>query len=122
MIARVLPQEEWSKLDVTGFAQIAPTLRPEDVEVIVVEDGDRIVSSMVAMRVVHLESLWIDPAYRGHPTLARKLLRQAIASVKKWAASWVLGCSDTDHMDDIIKRVGGQRLSVDSYMIPLGGN
>lgn len=120
--SRVLPQDEWFRLDVTQFAQIAPTLRPDDVQVIVVEDEGKIVSSMVAMRIVHLESLWIDPEYRGHPTLAKKLLRQALESVSKWAASWVWGCSDTDHMDDIIKRVGGQKLPVDSYKIPLRGN
>lgn len=122
MQSRILPVDEWDKLDVTQFDQIAPTLRPEDVQVVVVEDGGRIVSSMVVMRVVHFESLWIDPEYRGHPTLAKRLLAESIEAARKWASKWVWGCSNTDHMDDIIKRVSGQKMAVDSYIIPLGGN
>ncbi len=114
--------EEWSKLDVTQSLQIGPTLRPEDVQVVVVEDGDRIVSSMVVMRVVHLESLWIEEKHRGNPSVARKLMKKAIEAARVWSSTWVWGCSDTDRMDSIIKRVGGQRIPVDSYIIPLGGN
>ena len=122
MIARVLPESEWSKLAVTGFAQIGPTLRPEDVQIIVVEDGSKIVATMGVLRVTHFESLWIDPAYRGNAGLGRRLLKAGIQAARKWTDSWVWGASDTERMDKIIGRTGGKYLPITSYVIPIGGN
>lgn len=122
MKARILPKEEWSRLSITGIAPIQETLRPEDVQVIVVEDGDRIVASMGAFRVTHFESLWIDPEYRGNAGLGRRLLKAGITAARKWTDKWVWGASDTPHMNDVILRLGGKRIPIETYMIPLGGN
>ena len=122
MIARILPPEEWHKLSVTGMAPMQSTMRPEDVQMIVVEDGDRIVASMGTYRVTHFEGLWIDPEYRGNPGLGRRLIKAGIEAARKWTDRWVWGCSDTGRMDSIIERIGGNRIPVDSYIIPLGGN
>jgi hypothetical protein len=122
MIARILPREEWGKLDVTALPQIGPTLRPEDVQIAVVEDQDKIVATMAVLRVAHLESLWIAPEYRGNAGLGRRLLKTAIKAAKLWTDSWIWGASDTAHMDDVIGRVGGVPLPLNSFMIPIGGN
>lgn len=122
MIARILPREEWGRLSITGLPALQETLRPEDVQVIVVEDGDRIVASMGAFRVTHFESLWIAPEYRGNAGLGRRLLKAGIKAARKWTDKWVWGASDTPHMNDVILRLGGKRIPIETYMIPLGGN
>jgi hypothetical protein len=120
--ARVLPKEEWGKLSVTGIAPIETTLRPEDVQIVVVEDGDRIVASMGTFRVTHFEGLWIDPEYRGNAGLGRRLMKAGIQAAKKWTDRWVWGASDTHHMNDIIRRVGGVKLPIETFIIEIGGN
>lgn len=121
MKARILPREEWPKLAVTGIHPMETTLRPEDVQMIVVEDGDRIVASMGTFRVTHFESLWIDPEYRGNAGLGRRLIRAGFSAAKKWTDKWVWGASDTPHMNDVIGRIGGVKLPIESFMIQIGG-
>lgn len=121
MISRILPVEEWFRLEKIGLPQLGPTMRPEDVQVVVCEDKGNIVAVQTVARVTHFEGLWIDPAYRGSPTLANVLWRASITAARKWA-NWVWGASDTDHMTDIIKRVGGIQLPIQSFMIHLGGD
>ena len=122
MNARVLSPDEWGKLDATSIPQIGPTLKPENVRVIVVEDGEKIAGTMVVMRVVHFESLFLSPEYRGSPELVGRLWTEATRIAKDWTDTWVWAASDTDHMNDIIGRVGGVKLPVESFVIPIGGN
>ena len=95
MNARILPPEEWDKLSVTGLLTIGQTVRPEDIQIVVVEDGERIVSTMAVLRVTHFESLWIDPEYAD---IARGSVRavvigagRAIGSAARASASAVCG-------------------------------
>ena len=119
MKARILPREEWSRLSITGIAPIQETLRPEDVQVIVVEDGDRIVASMGAFRVTHFESLWIAPEYRGNAGLGRRLLKAGITAATKWATDWVWAASGTNHMDDVLTRMGGAEMPVKTFVLQI---
>jgi len=119
MTSRVLPREEWEKLEVSGFPAIGSTLRPEDSEVVVIEDGDRIVATLGTFRVTHFESLWIAPEYRGNAGLGRKLIKAAISSAKRWTDQWVWGCSGSEHTDDLFVRMGGKKMPVDTYIIPI---
>lgn len=98
------------------------TLRPEDVQMVVIEDGGRIVATMGVFRVTHFEGLWIDPEYRGNAGLGRRLIKMGITAARKWADNWVWGASDTDHMADIIGRIGGKPLPIQSHLIDIGGH
>jgi GNAT superfamily N-acetyltransferase len=122
MISRILPPDEWHRLSITQFEQIGPTMRPEDVQIVVVEDGERIVATMAVLRVTHFESLWIDPEYRGNAGLGRRLVKAAVQAAKTWTDKWVWGTSESGHMDDITRRLGGVQVPVQTFMIPLGGN
>lgn len=55
MTARVLPVSEWPRLSETTLAAIWPTLNPRFAEVLVVEDGDAILGSLVLITTVHAE-------------------------------------------------------------------
>ncbi len=118
MNVRTLPKEEWNRL--TEVPNIGPALRPEDCQVLVVEDGNRIVATLGAFRVTHFEGLWIDPAYRGNPGLARKIMKAGVTAAKKWTDEFVWAASGSDHTDDIFSRLGGVKAPIETYIIPLG--
>jgi hypothetical protein len=74
---RQLPVEEWTRLSEAGGPLSGHQLpaAPDHAVVIVAEiDGDTIIAYWVAAAMVHLDPLYIDPAYRHHPKLALGLL------------------------------------------------
>ena len=85
---------------------------------IVVEDEGKVVALLAALRITHFEGLWIDPAYRGNPSVGRKLLREGVTAASKWATDWAIGYSGTDHMNDVLERVGAVRMPVETYIVP----
>lgn len=122
MKARILPREEWHRLEVSGMAPMQDEMRLEDVQMIVVEDGERIVATMGTYRVTHFEGLWIDPEYRGNAGLGRRIIKAGISAARKWSDKWVWGSSGTPHMDEVLSRLGGAHVPVKTYIIPIGGN
>jgi hypothetical protein len=118
MKTRILPPEEWVKLK-TAFPPLGTTLRPGDSQVIVVEDGDRIVASLEVIRVTHFESLWIDPEYTGNAGLVSRLMKAAIDAARKWTDEWVWGASGTSKMNTYLYRMGGRKMPVETFVVPL---
>lgn len=55
MTSRVLPVREWPRLNTTSLGAIWPTLNPQFAEVLVVEDGDVILGSLVLLTTLHAE-------------------------------------------------------------------
>lgn len=119
MTSRVLPAGEWSKLAHTDFPAMLPYVTPEDVQIVVVEDADRIVGCWAVMRITHLEGLWIDPAYRGKASVGRRLLTETVRLARSWSARWVWTGAQTDDVRAMLAKVGGVRLPLDSYVVPL---
>jgi hypothetical protein len=121
VIARVLPAAEYGRLDaLTGLPPFAPFFRPEDLEVLVVEDEGRIVASVAVMRVTHYEGWWIAPEYRGNAGLVRRLMKRAVTVARKWSDGWVWAFADTPLMNDLLARLGGNRLPVETFVLSLG--
>jgi hypothetical protein len=70
MTTRVLPPEEWPRLEGTLLASVWPTFNPQFAEVIVVEDqAGAIVGSVALLTVLHAECLSIT----GQAGVARAL-------------------------------------------------
>ena len=111
MIGRLLPREEWSRLP-------SQELLEPDSQVYVVEHDGEIVACGKALRVTHLEGLWIAPEYRGNAGLGRRLIRGAKLLAARWP--WVWAGADTECMRNILKRLGGVRLKLDSYVLREG--
>jgi hypothetical protein len=72
---RVLPPEEWSRLQGTEAEHLWPVLDPATAQVLVVERDHMIVGCWTLMTVLHVECLWIAPTDRGRGGVARRLLR-----------------------------------------------
>lgn len=120
MIARVLPRNEWPRLRNAGVPYFDHWLLPDQAEVVVVEDGPRIVARMYVMRLPHYEGAWVDPEYRGNLGVTRALLRESANQAKRWSHGVVLGGVVDDHMRDVMKRLGAERLDADFYVLPVG--
>lgn len=116
---RILPVEEWPRLDVAGLADVWPTLSPENTQVIVVEHGDQIVGAWLALRIVHAEGVWVDPAHRGFAVTTRLL-----AGMRNAAAAW--GCeavwtgAQDAHVRGLIEKLGGTPIPIESFHLPMG--
>lgn len=120
MTARVLPFEEWGRLGESELSVLLPLLRPQDVEVVVVEDAGRIVATWAVLRVTHLEGLWIAPEYRGNVGVVRRLMRATITAARRWAAGWVLTGANNGHVRDLLARTGATKLDMDAWVMPIG--
>jgi len=115
--ARILPREEWGRLN--GEAAFYETLNPEDVAVVVVEDGGAIVARMAVLRVPHFESFWMAPEKIGNAGITRALLRAAKAKAAEWAPCWIMANAGDDAMCKTMERLGWKWLPIHTFMLSL---
>jgi len=116
MSARILPREEWYRLDAESVA-FFETIGQDDLACIVVEDGDAIVARMAVMRVPHFERFWMAPEVVGNAGITRALLRAATEKAAEWAPFWFYANADNDTMCDTLERLGGQWLPIHTYLL-----
>lgn len=119
MTSRVLPPSEWPRLAGTEAEALWPHLDPVNASVLVVEDNGRIVATWTALRVTHLECVWIDPDYRGAFGVVKRLLRGVRAIAQEWGARTVVTSAMTDQVRAFVTSLHGQPLPGDHYVIPL---
>lgn len=115
MTSRILPPEEWSKLEGTEAGPLWPHLDPSRTTVLVVEDGGVIVGTWLLLNVVHAECLWIAPAYRGRTSVARRLwtgMRRAAQAMK---VPVVATAALTDDVRALLDHVGATKVPGDHY-------
>jgi hypothetical protein len=117
MTTRVLPPSEWDRLAHTEFRHL-PWMHDEELTVVVVERAGEIVASWGLMPMWHLEGLWIDPSYRGKPSVARRLMRAIAGVIKDTHARWVMTGADTDAVRRMLIRVGAKAVPMDTFVIP----
>lgn len=121
MTSRVLPPAEWDRLGATDIPQLLPLVHRDDVQIVVVEDEGQIVGAWAALRIVHLEGVWIAPTYRGRAAVARRLLARTLAVARAWAP-WALTGAATDDVRRLIERhLRGTKVPMDLYAIHLSG-
>ena len=116
--ARILPREEWGRLD-EETAAFFDTMHPDDVAVVVVEDGGEIVARLAVLRVPHFESFWMAPEKAGNAGVTRALLAAAADQAREWAKSWIYANADNDATCKTVERLGGQFMPMHTYLLPL---
>jgi hypothetical protein len=115
-MTRVLPPEEWPRLG-EQRAAFYSSVNPEDIRVVVVEEGADIVAAMAVIRIPHLECFWMAPEKTGNAGVTRALLRGAFDEAKGFAPHWMLANSDSERTSETLKRLGGEWLPVHTYML-----
>lgn len=108
--SRVLPPEEWPRLQGTDLETVWRNLNPADAYVFVVEDGDRIVATVAGLRYVVMECAWVHPEYRGRPGVTRRLLRGMYAVARRLGATRMMTLPANDAVQRIVEKLGGVRL------------
>jgi hypothetical protein len=122
---RILPPEEWIRINSPSLPAILPYVEPQNIAVVVVEDDSgEIAACCSAFQVTHFEGLWIKPEKRGNPGICRSLIRQLYAIPRVRREHWVFGGAENAdvRMDTICRRLGGQPLPVTFYVMPVGDN
>lgn len=121
MRARILPPEDWSRLEGTEIPAMLPYMEPQNIAIAAVEDNSgEIAASVCVLRVTHFEGLSLRD--KGNAGVFRALIRQAYAVPRVRGESWVLGgAEDGDtKMDSLCRRLGGRPLSLKFYAMPVG--
>jgi N-acetylglutamate synthase-like GNAT family acetyltransferase len=106
---RLLPREDWHRLAGTELETVYPVL-PDGSHVVVVEDGERIVGCWAAYPLVHVEGLWIDPAYRKNPRVAARLWRGMQATAAAMGARAVNTAAISPEVVGLLEHVGAVEL------------
>lgn len=111
MTTRTLPRAEWHRLEETETAEVLCRV-PEaaDPEVVVLEDGDRIVSSWAVMTFQAAHGAWIDPDYRGRADVREQMLEAMGAVVRRRGASSVTTGAMDRRMARFLRRLGASEV------------
>lgn len=120
-MTRVLHPSEWPKVAHLDVAQWLPYVAPEDAQIVVVEDGERIVGVWGVFRVVHLEGVWVDPAYRRSPRVVDGLKSAALAVAARLAPWALTGSANAAVRRLITKHLGGAQIPMETFAIPTRG-
>ena len=105
----------------TGWAQVLRHVKPDDTQIVVVEQHGQIIGCWGVMRVVHLEGLWIDPAFRGRVSVARRLYQATLAVARKFTTGWAMTGAQTDDVRRMLTRIGAEQIPMDVFVMPLEG-
>lgn len=100
MTSRVLPVEEWDRLDTTLLATVWRSMTPAHAEVIVVERDGAIVGSVALLTALHAECLSFD----GSTGVGRALWAALGARVKAAGGSAVWGAALEAPMQRLLER------------------
>lgn len=115
MTTRMLPPEEWPRLEGTEAETVWPLLDPERAQVLVVEDNGAIVGCWVLMSVVHAECLWIAEAHRGKTSVARRLWIGMQRAAQALGVPIVATAALSDEVRDLLDHVGATKVPGDHY-------
>lgn len=119
MTTRILPPDEYPRLNGTEAEQAWPLLT-DAARVVVVEHDGAIVGCHLLQPVLHAECLWIHPDYRKKASVARRLwmgVRKTVA--EQFHVGWFhTACASAD-VEQLLTHVGAVKLP-DAYMVPVG--
>jgi N-acetylglutamate synthase-like GNAT family acetyltransferase len=119
MTSRMLPPDQWPRLDEVGAETVWKLLDPEHAQILVIEDAGQIVGTLTLMSVLHVECLWIKPSHRKGYGVMKRLLdgMWTAAHVKGVKALWSGSVSDT--MTHILHRLGASEVPGQAFVFPV---
>ena len=115
--SRVLPAEEWGRLDGTELRDTWRALQPETTRVLVVEDGERIVGHWVLMHTINAHACRNEAGHEG----AAALMALAARVGEEWGVSRMLTSSESAGLSRLLRRHGAVPVPGDHFALPLGG-
>jgi len=103
MIRRLLPREEYYKLDGTDLECLLPDF--PGARVFVVEDGDAIVGHLMLAPMWHAEGFYVEPSYRGKG-VDTLLVAEMHDEARSMGLGTVFPAAASDGMVNYVTRLG----------------
>jgi hypothetical protein len=119
MTSRVLPYDEWAKLDDVGAETVWQLLDPAHAQILVIEDQGEIVGTLTLMSVLHAECLWIKPSHRKGYGVMKRLLDGMWAGARAQGAKALWSGSVSETMTNILHRIGASEVPGQAFVFPV---
>lgn len=103
MTTRILPAEEWDKLD-GELAQVRNHLDSTRTAVVVVEDGGQVVGCWALFQALHAEGVWIAPGRRGRAGVARHLMRATLQAARQLGSKTIITGARTPEVERLLTK------------------
>jgi GNAT superfamily N-acetyltransferase len=119
--ARVLPPEEWSKLEGLDNEVAAAwrQLPVDDVTIVVVENGDgAIVATWTTFACWHVEGLWVEPLHRKRGVAVGRLIETMRAVLVAKGVSAVMTGAASPEVERLLAHVQATELPGRYYVLP----
>jgi hypothetical protein len=121
MTSRILPTDEWGKLDGTELGEVVKAgAMPTRAEIVVVEDGGQIVGCWALMPYYHCEGIFVAESHRGKSSVQRKLWSGMMRLAKRHGATALLTGCIHDRVRRLLEHAGAVKLPGETYILPVG--
>lgn len=115
MQTRILPFVEYHRLPDLALAAL-----PEHAAtVIVVEVEGQIVAHWAIMLCVHVEGLWVAPAYAKHVGVGRALLSAMVTELQSQGVREALTQATTPQVEALCEKAGGRPVPGTTWVLPI---
>lgn len=120
MRTRILPPDEWERLNGTEAEALWPTLDTLHAQVLVVEDeAGAIIGCWTMMLVPHVECLWIHPDEKARVSVARRLWLGMRQIASDMGAHYVWTAAVSDPVRGLLDHAHARKLEGDHYVMPM---
>lgn len=120
MRTRVLPADEWARLDGTSLGRAWRLLPTSGVTVVVVEHGGAIVGHAVLFHAVHAEDWWVAEDHRKKGVVVGHLVDAVKVAARQQGAGAFVTASDSTEVTQLLGHLGAARLPGAAYAVPAG--
>lgn len=116
---RVLPREEWDRLQGTEAEGVGAMTAPGQAEVIVVERDGEIVACWVLVRIYHVECAWVAPAHRASPPVLKRLVSGMKRLARTKRVTRVISTAMTPEVEQLLIKLHGEEVPGRHFAIPV---
>lgn len=117
---RILPPEEWYKLNDTEAGSVYSYFDKEHTNVMVVEKDGNIVGTWSLMPYYHAECVWIAETHRGNPAIVKRLVTGMKQMADSVGALSVITTALDDKTAKLLEHLEAEKLPGEHYVIRFG--
>src|SRR5262245_36061718 len=120
MTTRLLPPDEWPRLEQTALAGVWAQLPPTAIVLAVEDDAGTLLGAWALVQLWHAEGVWIAPAHRGKAGVARRLWALLHEVGRALGVSAILTGQQSPEVARLLAHVGAVPVPGGAYVVPLG--
>lgn len=123
MKTRILPPEEWAKLDGTALGPAWRSLPTSGVTIIVVEEEDGLIAGhWTVFTCLHAENVWVAPQHQKRGVVVGRLLKGMQTHLQTLGVGGFVTAAASEEVRRLLEHhLGATRLPGDAYSVPVRG-